>query len=475
MEKKPLYENIAGKILSLVDEGTFHAGERIPSIRALSRQFKVSINTVKTAYGFLEDRRIIEARPQSGYYVCPRLPDIPTRPKIDHQKQILNPTKITDSEVVIQVMGDVMNPDLIQFGAAVPDPEMIPVKKLNRMLTSENKRFPDVSTGYSMPPGNRRLRTQIAKRMVQAGCTVNPDEIIITNGAGEAVFLALKALCKNGDTLAIGTPIYFNFLQMIKNLDLKVLEIPMCPTNGIDIDILEKALKKHSIAACLILSNFNNPLGNCMPDDAKQALLKLLKKARIPLIEDDINGDISFSSQRPSMIKSWDNKGDVLLCSSFSKSIAPGYRVGWIAPGRHFDAIKFQKLVINIATPTPTQLAMAEFLISGGYDNHLRKIRKEYAKKILQMANAIRRHFPSGTRITRPEGGFTLWVELPEAVDSLKLYTRAHQQGISIAPGAIFSTTDLFRNFIRLNAAVWSDNTRWAVKSLGKMVSDLNR
>ncbi|WDP90431.1 MAG: PLP-dependent aminotransferase family protein [Desulfobacter sp.] len=473
MRKKPLYENVAEKILSLVDEGTFQPGERIPSIRALSRQFKVSINTVKTAYGFLEDRRAIESRPQSGYYVCPRLPGIPAGPQYSHSRRPLNPTEITDSEVVMRVMGDVMNPDLIQFGAAIPDPELIPVKKLNRMLASENRRFPGASIGYAVTPGNKRLRTQISKRMVRAGCSVNPEEIIITNGASEAVFLALKTLCQKGDTLAIGTPIYFNFLQMIQNLGLKVLEIPMCPTRGIEIDLLEKALERHSVAACLILSNFNNPLGNCMPDEAKQALLQVVKRAGVPLIEDDINGDLSFSGHRPSMIKSWDDQGHSLLCASFSKSIAPGYRVGWIVPGRHFDAVMYQKLVINIATPTPTQLAMAEFLVSGGYDNHLRKIQKEYAKKVLQMSNAVGRHFPSGTRITRPEGGFTLWIELPGSVDSLKLYSMAARQGISIAPGAIFSTTDQFRHFIRLNAAMWSDTTRWAVKALGKMVSDL--
>ncbi len=473
MNKTPLYENIAQQVLGLVDEGTFRPGERIPSIRALSRQFKVSINTVKMAYGFLEDRRIILARPQSGYYVAPRLPGTPEVSMPDPHQLALNPSKISDSDVVIRVMGDVMNPDLIQFGAAVPDPALIPTRKLNRMLASECRRFPKESTGYAMTPGDKRLRSQIAKRMVQAGCRVTPNDIIITNGAGEAVFLALSTICKPGDILVTGTPIYFNFLQMFRTLGLKVLEIPMSPVDGICIENLKAALKKHTVAACLILSNFNNPLGNCMPDNAKQALLSLLKSAGIPLIEDDINGDIAFTPQRPSMIKSWDEAGDVIFCASFSKSIAPGYRVGWIIPGHHFEEIKYRKLVSTIATPSPTQLAMAEFLTSGGYDHHLRTIRKGYAKKILQMSDDIRKHFPDGTRITRPEGGFTLWIEMPKSVDSLKLYTMARGEGISIAPGAIFSTTDQFRHCIRLNAAMWSERTRWAVKTIGKIAKDL--
>lgn len=470
-KRAPLYENIASKIVGLVDEGTFNPGDRVPSIRQLSHQFQVSINTVKMAYGFLEDRRVIESRPQSGYYVTARLPGIPREPKLDREQ--LNPAEITSSDVVLQVMGDVMNPRLIQFGAAIPAPDLIPVAKLNRMLSTESRRFKEESTGYSMPPGNIRLRTQIARLMLRAGCTLSPDEIIITNGATEAVFLALRTLCRPGDTLLIGTPIYFNFLQLIQSLGIRVLEIPMSPVDGIHPEDVEAALEQHKVQACMVISNFNNPLGNCMSDHAKQKLLKVLKKYGVPLIEDDINGDLSFATQRPSVIKSFDAAGHGMLCSSFSKTLAPGYRLGWIAPGRYFDAVKRQKLVTNIASPTPTQLTVAEFLISGGYEHHLRSIRKIYGKKVAQMADAVASCFPPGTRITRPDGGFTLWIELPEPADSLQLYKLAHQMGISIAPGHIFSTTSRFRNYIRLNAALWSEETRWAVEALGNMVHKL--
>lgn len=469
--RTPLYENIAGKIVGLVDEGTFNPGDRVPSIRQLSHQFQVSINTVKMAYGFLEDRRVIESRPQSGYYVSARLPGIPQEPKLDRKQ--LTPSEITSSDVVLQVMGDVMNPDLIQFGAAIPDPHLIPVAKLNRMLSTESRRFKEESTGYAMPPGNMRLRTQIARLMMRAGCTLSPEEIIITNGATEAVFLALRTLCRPGDTLLIGTPIYFNFLQLIQSLGIRVLEIPMSPVDGIQPEAVQAALEQHKVQACMVISNFNNPLGNCMPDHAKQKLLKTLEKHDVPLIEDDINGDLSFSAQRPSVIKAFDTGGFGMLCSSFSKTLAPGYRLGWIAPGRYFDAVKRQKLVTNIASPTPTQLAVAEFLISGGYEHHLRSIRKIYGKKVAQMADAVAQNFPTGTRITRPDGGFTLWIELPEPADSLQLYNLAHQRGISIAPGHIFSTTSRFSNYIRLNAALWSEDTRWAVEELGRLVSQL--
>lgn len=468
----PLYETVASKIVDLVAQGTFNPGERVPSIRNLSRQLKVSVNTVKTAYAFLEDRRVIQARPQSGYYVCPRLPEPPREPEIT--KPAFDPAIISASDLVLRIMGDVMSPALVQFGAAIPDPTLVPTAKLNRMLSSEARRFPDESTAYAMPPGNIRLRTQIAKQMMTAGCTLQPDEILITNGASEAVFLALRAICKPGDTLVIGAPLYFTFLQMIQGLGLKVLEIPMSPTHGINLEALEIALGRHRVQACLLIPNFNNPLGFCMDDDRKKRLLGLMKRHAVPVIEDDINGDLSFSGTRPSVIKAWDTDGDVLLCSSFSKTLAPGYRVGWIAPGRYMDRIQREKLMINIATPTPTQLAVAEFLVSGGYEHHLRSIRKIYGKRIVQMADAVGHYFPSGTRVTRPEGGFALWVEMPENVDSIALYGRALKKGITVAPGKIFSPTHRFNHCIRLNAAFWSEKTRWAVKTLGELVCRLS-
>lgn len=469
-----LYETVARRIADMVARGTYTPGERVPSIRQLSRRLRVSVNTVKAAYGHLEDRRIIEARPQSGYYVCPSLPEPPREPDIRSTgTAAFNPAEVDAGGLVMRIMADVMDPGRVQFGAAVPDPSLIPAEKLNRMIAAEGRRFREESTGYAMPPGNLRLRTQIARRLVRSGCTLRPDEIIITTGAAEAVFLALRAVCFPGDTLAVGSPIYFNFLQLFQSLGLRVLEIPSSPTDGISIEVLEKALREVPVRACLVISNFNNPLGNCMPDDRKRKLLGLLERFDVPLIEDDINGDLPFSGGRPSVIKSWDTTGRVMLCASFSKTLAPGYRVGWIAPGRHFEAVIRQKLVTSIASATPTQLAVAEFLTSGGYTRHLRAIRKAYSAKTAQMAEAVGRSFPAGTRVTRPTGGFTLWVEMPRTVDSLALYGLARKQGIAIAPGRIFSTTGRFSHCIRLNAALFSEKTRWAVEAIGRMAHQL--
>ncbi len=466
-----LYETIADKVTCLIEEGTFKTGDRVPSIRNLSKQMKVSINTVKEAYALLEDRRIIEARPQSGYYVAPNLPDIPHEPKF--RKKEFSAKDVSTGEVTLQVIRDAHNTDLIQFGAAVPDLDLLPVAKLNRMLTAEAKKFPAESVLYAIPPGSERLRTQIAKQMINAACMLKPDEIVTTFGASEAIYLALKAVCKPGDTVVVESPTYFSFFHILQELKLKPLEIPVSFKDGISLDALSYVLENTHVHACLVITNFNNPVGVSIPDENKKELVKLLARYNVPLIEDDVNGDLSFKDQRPSVAKSYDTEGNVLLCSSFSKTLAPGYRVGWIAAGRYQEDIERIKLVTNVATSAPVQLAIAEFLANGGYDHHLRSIRRAYAKKAAFLAEAVSHFFPQGTRVTRPEGGTTLWVELPESVDSLTFYDESVKNGITIAPGSIFSSTDKFRHYFRLNAACWSDKNEWVMERLGKIVHSL--
>ena len=473
MEKIPLYQEVAGRIAALVAGGTFRTGDRLPSIREMSRQAQVSINTVKVAYSHLEDQSLIEARPQSGYYVCPRSPQLPKEPNIS--PYTISPQEISSSELVVRLMHDTIDSHKVQFGAAIPDPQLIPSQKLGRLLAGASRSHAGESTGYATAPGNKYLRSQIARWMLKAGCTLNPEELIITTGASEAVFLALQVLCKPGDTVAISSPIYFNFVQMMQLLGLKVVEIPTSPTEGMHLDSLRHALRRTTIACCVVISNFGNPLGSSLTDAKKQQLVEMLEAAQVPLIEDDINGDLSHTDERPSVAKAWDRSGNVLLCSSFSKTLAPGYRVGWIAPGRFFEAALHRKLVSNIASASPTQLAVAEFLANGGYAHHLRVIRKAYAVKLSRMADAIGRYFPVGTRLSRPAGGFSLWLELPADVDTVELYRQAEKKNITIAPGRLFSTSGKFGNCLRLNGAFWSEDTRWAVEALGGMAEQLCR
>lgn len=467
----PLYEQVAGRIVALVEQGTFRPGERVPSVRSLSRQFQVSISTVLEAYGLLEDRGVIAARPQSGYYVRPRLPATPREPEISGLA--LNPSRVSISDLALMVVRDTMNPDFLPLGAAIPNPEFLPIGRLNRMMAQEGRRHPRQSVSYLFPPGYEKLRIQIARRAVTAGCALSHDEIVITNGCTEAIMLALRAVCRPGDTVAVDSPTFFNTLQAIAALGLRAMEIPSHPETGISLDALRYAVEHNPVQACMVIGNFNNPLGSLMPDLHKRELAAFLGKRAIPLIEDDIYGDLAYSHDRPTVAKAYDDKGLVLLCSSFSKTLAPGYRIGWIAPGRYLHEVMRLKAIHTCANAAPPQLAIAEFLANGGYDHHLRKVRRIYARQTALMGEAVGRSFPVGTRVSRPAGSFKLWVEMQEGSDSLRLYEQARAEGISIAPGPLFSAQDRFRNCFRLNAAFWSGEVERAIGTLGRLAAGL--
>ncbi len=464
-----LYEEIATKIGDLIERGTYRAGERIPSVRELSRQMRVSINTVMEAYTHLENRRMVEARPKSGFYVCSRLAEPEAPPANGDAKEELAACPVALGDVPLRVMRSLARPDLVPLGRGVPNPELLPVDRLNRMLAAEARRFRSESVAYASPAGAKRLRIQVARRSLDAGCALSPDDIVITAGCVEAVTLALQATCRPGDTVAIESPAYYTFLNSLQWLGLKVLEIPSAPREGMNLAVLDYAIRHNPVQACIVIPNFNTPLGSRMPDEKKRELVALLARRDIPLIEDDVYGDLSFGPSRPRVCKAWDRKGLVLTCSSFSKTLAPGYRIGWIAAGRYRQTIERLKSLFNIATASPTQLAIAEFLTSGGYERHLRSIRHVHAERVAQLREAVGRCFPPGTRVTRPEGGYVLWVEMPQEVDAFRLYEQALEAGISIAPGMLFTTGDKFRNCIRLNAAFWSRSVERAVEVLGRI------
>ena len=468
-EQMPLYEEIAHRIGGQIEQGTYRPGDRIPSIRELSRKMQVSINTIMGAYAQLENMGMVEARPQSGYYVRSRVLEPGADAPNKKTEEDLVPCCVSVDEVPMRTIRTLTDPSLVPLGGGIPNIDLLPVDRLNRMLGTESRRFPVQSVSYTGPRGTQRLRVQIAKRSLDYGCTMSPEDIVVTSGCVEAVTLALQATCRPGDTVAIASPVYYTFLHSIQWMGLKVLEIPSTPQEGISIDVLGYAIRHNPVHACLVISNFNNPLGSVIPDDRKRELVALLAQHDIPLIEDDVYGDLAFGPSRPAAAKAYDEKGLVLYCSSFSKTLAPGYRVGWIFPGRYQRKVQQLKALFNISTATPTQLAIAEFLTSGGYDHHLRKIRRVYGRQSAKIRDVVGRHFPAGTRVTRPEGGFMLWVEMPEKVDAFRLYEEALKNGISIAPGTLFSTAGRYGNCIRLNAAFWSERVEQALETVGGM------
>lgn len=464
---QPLYRQVARRIESMIHGGTFAVGERIPSVRKLSRQLDVSVTTVVEAYRLLEDRRLVEARPQSGYYVRRPEPAAP-EPARTASAPAGAPPEISD--LVLRFLRGSQMQGVLALGAAVPDPSFLPVQRLNRLLVHAVRRQPSASQSYDAVAGLESLRVQIGRRALDAGCALSPEDILTTSGAQAAVHLCLQAVTRPGDTVAVETPTYYGLLEALESLHLRALEIATDPRDGVDLDELARAFDRERVAACVFSPSFGNPLGHCMPDAARRRLVAELTRRGIPLIEDDVYGELPFAARRPRAVKSFDTDGLVLLCSSFSKSVAPGYRIGWTAPGRYRDRVEKLKFASSVATATPTQMALAAFLAEGGFDRTLRLLRREYRDLVARMSAAVARHFPEGTRVSRPEGGHVIWVEMPEPADSVRLHEDALRFGVSIAPGILFSTRQRYRNCLRLNCAMpWNPQVERAVERLGHL------
>jgi DNA-binding transcriptional MocR family regulator len=466
----PLFEQVADRIREMIDAGTLRAGDRVPSVRRLREQFRVSISTVLEAYRLLEDRGLIVAKPQSGHYVRSRPREPLAEPgrsrPVRRAKRIEEPL----SMCIVSTLGD---PTKVALGPAVPAHELLPSQALNRALGRVLRRAPLRCHQYDVPPGAIELRQQIARRMIDAGCSVSADDIVITNGATESVYLAIQSSTRPGDTVAVESPTYYGLLETLHALHLPVLPIASETRKGICLDALEEALKGGRVKAVVTIANFSNPTGHCMSDKRKRALVQLCAKHQVALIEDDIYGDLPHEGARPTAMKCFDADGGVLYCGSFSKTLTPGFRIGWCIPGRWQAEFERRKQMLNHMTPTATQLAIAEYLAGGGYDRHLRRMRRAYREQTLRMIDAVARHFPRGTKVTQPEGGHVLWIELDPRVDAMKLFEDAGRAGVSIAPGPVFAVHGEYRNCIRLNCGLpWSPRIDNAVQTLGRLVAE---
>lgn len=443
------YEQLAETLATLIRAGQLRPGDRIPSVRHLSAQYEVSPTTVFQAYRLLENRGLIRTRARSGHYVSEQAGRVLAEPMASRPAQ--DSSDVDVSQLVFSVLRSVKDPDVVALGSAFPSPELFPWSLLKRSLASANRFASPWSTVQHLPGGNELLRRHIARRHLAAGMSVTADEVIITNGALEGLNLCLQAVTRPGDVVAIESPGFYAAQQALERLNLRAVEIPVDPREGVNLAALNDALKKHPIRACWFMTNYQNPLGALMPQAKKRELVQLLAQHDIPLIEDDVYGELYFGDTYQPPAKTYDENGLVMYCSSFSKTLAPGYRIGWVLPGRFGEKIEQMKLMTTLSASMPAQLAIADFLQHGSYDRHLRKLRIALHDQHQKMALSIARHFSFDVKITRPQGGYFLWLELPQGIDALTIHKQALARGISIAPGPIFSIKQEYRNFIRLN------------------------
>jgi len=464
------YTQVGRNILELIESGTLKPGDRIPSLRQMSAKMRVSVTTVSQAYMELESQGVVESRPKSGFFVCSGFRKLPP-PPASPVKTPIEPRALNRSELIGTVRDLLGRTDILPFAVACPDPSLLPGKDLGRIMASALREDAERAIGYETVRGNAELRKQIAFRCMDAGVSVQPDDIIITTGAMEAISIAVRCITRPGDLVVIQSPAYYCFLHLLDTLGLRVIEIPSRPEGGISPQDLADAINQYDVKACIFNLNFSNPDGSVVPDEAKKEIVELLAAKSIPLIEDDVSGDIHFGPNRPQVCMKYDKKGTVMLCSSYSKTIAPGYRIGWLIPGKYFERAQGIKVDTSVCSASPPQVAVAEFLRTGRYERHLKRLRAAIETHMHTMQLAISRYFPPETKVTRPAGGLALWVELPENTDSRDLFFRARAQGIGIMPGLICSTFEKYKNFIRLTCCgIWNKEIEGGIEKLGQMV-----
>ena len=462
------YLEIAARIREQIQSGQIPVGSRLASIREASVQYRASINTIRRVYQLLEDWRLVIVKPQAGYFVAhPRSHDKPA----PASEPSSGKARVVKTSIPVRLHAAVSDGPLPTLGPAVQSPDLMPTTEINRLLSKISKYYPERCHSYAAPPGCWELRKAIAERMVETGISTTAEAITITSGAKEAVYLSIKAVAPPGSIVVVESPAYYALLEVISSLQLKAIEIASDTENGLNLDQLEHVLNKYDVAAIALCSNFSNPLGHTMPDEAKATLYEIIERHDVALVEDDVYGDLGFCPPRPHAIKSFDQDGRVLYCGSFSKTISPGLRLGWSIAGKHSERVELLKLVVNQTTAMLPQLVVAEFLTSGSYDRHLRSIRSRLSQQCTAARHSIETYFPESVKISTPLGGHVLWLELPKSNDAMEIYERALKQGIQIAPGPIFSASGGFRNYLRINTGFpWTETLDQQIKTLSGMI-----
>lgn len=465
----PLYQQIAERMESMIQAGSLRAGDRIPSVRQLSMQQHVSVPTVMQAYTLLENRSLIEARPKSGFYVRPRFANALRAPDtVKHKARV---TCLSGFASFLSMTDDMVDPSLVPFGAAAPGDDLLPLDKLSRLTASIVRRSPGAAMKYDPAPGCFHLRKQLSRRSLDWGCSLSPDDFLVTVGASEALHLALLATTKPGDTVIVESPAYYGTLNLMAQLKLRAVAIPTSSATGIDVEAVGKALGRHRVSAILVVPSFSNPIGSLMPESNRHALLQLSKLHGVPIIEDDVYGDLPHDGPRPRCLKALDDGDNVILCGSFSKTLAPGYRVGYISAAKYMPRVMELKHAFNLGGASLSSLAIAEFLKNGGYERHLRKLRHTYRQQVCKMRETVAEVFPESTKVSNPTGGFVLWLELPNGTSSFSIFNQARKAGISFAPGPLFSPDGRFSNCLRLSCGhPWSEKMETALVTLGRIV-----
>ena len=458
MPMKPKYQQLADHYRSAIQAGSLGPGQRMHSLRELVSLHTVSLSTAIQVCRLLENEGWLLARPRSGYFV--QLPsstqlapvnDPPMQRAPDPAQYVGIHRKVSEFLALGRLQRFKTN-----LSVARCAPQLYPSKELALATQRCLRQDPEQLVRAAPPQGCIEFREALAQRALLAGMRLSPQDIQITNGCTEALTLALRAIAEPGDTIAVESPTFYGLLQTLESLGLKALEIPTSPRTGISVDAVELALRHTpGIKAVVVVPYLQNPTGSIMPNAHKQALLRLCQQHEVALVEDDTYGALVeeqvLRDEPLRAIKSWDDTGHVLHCASMHKCLAPGLRLGWISAGRWHDRVAMLKFATSRSNERLSQRAAASFIASPAYERYLRTLRSTLATQRVQTAHAVARYFPTGTRLTVPRGGLSLWVELPQGLSTTALFHAALKDHIVIAPGTIFTNAARFDSHLRVN------------------------
>ena len=473
----PLYKQIAEHYRSTMVSGALRPGDRMPSVRAMMRQHAVSLSTALQVCRYLEREGWLEAKARSGYFVR-RATAVALPASSEPDAMRVDPAQYVGVHAGISAIINRQHqfPDALNLGGATAAPELYPTQLLKNSALRALRHAPELLTTYGSHHGNLAFRRVLARRALTAGIHVAPEDVIVTHGGIEAVNLALRAVAQPGDVVAVESPTFFGLLQILESLGMRALEIPTSPTTGLSLEALALAIETYSnIKAVVVVPNLQNPLGSIMPDAHKGQLIQLCAQHGIAVIEDDPYRELSDRATPLKAAKAWDEEGNVIYCASLNKTLAPGMRLGWMAAGRWLERVRMLKFAQSRHNEEWPQIVAADFMGSPAYDRHLARLREQLRQQRERTADAIAAYFPSGTRMTRPDGGLLLWVELPGQIDTQVVFEQALTLGIRIAPGAMFSNSNRYARFLRISCgAPYTAELDHALRKLGQMIGALS-
>lgn len=463
------YEEVANKVTGIIKNLNLKAGERVPSVRQVSKDLQVSMATVFQAYHLLEAKGLIISRPRSGYFVNAAVKN--TLIQKPPGKYIPLPSQVTLNNMIANMLKNIREFGVVNFSIVAPVNELLPISRMSKAVRDTLKDITGDSFQYPLIEGHPRLVKQIALQTFDWEKSLATDDILVTNGCIEAINLCLDAIAKPGDIILVESPTPYGILQCLESRNLLALEIITHPDTGLDIDQLELAITQHKIAACVLTTVCNAPIGCVMPKENIIRLVQLLSRHNIPLIEDDALGDLSFSHDRPLPAKAYDETNNVMYCASFSKTLGSGFRIGWVSGGRYHEQVKRLKYISNFFTNGILQDAIGRFLETGLYNAHVKGMKTALQQNLARYMDSINRYFPDEVKIAAPKGGFSIWLELPAHIDAWELHRRALQEGIGICPGQIFSTSSQYDNYIRINfCPIWNTKIDHHLEKLALLI-----